>query len=42
MPTRKRVVCDDSDGGVWAATVEGSGTCQGTRHVLGDDEFLGR
>jgi len=42
---RKRVVCDDSDGGgggVWAATVKGSGTCQGTRHVLGDDELLGR
>jgi len=44
MPTRKRVVCDDSDGGgsVWAATVEGSGMCQVTRHVVGDDELLGR
>jgi len=27
---------------VWAATVEGSGMCEGTRHVLGDDELLGR
>ena len=40
------IVCDDSDGGggggVWVATVRGSGTCQGTRHVLGDEELLGR
>jgi len=34
VPTRKRVVCDDCDGGgsggVWAATVEGSST---SRHA---------